>query len=96
MKKYSFLILGSVFLLNACTYQKNNTIAQDDVNDENTSVYGVSKDSAAAQLKNVYTSKPELADRTDAIREKLYGPPATEVLAPVAVVTVAKDTTAKK
>jgi hypothetical protein len=95
MKKYSFLLIAGVSMLSACTYQKNNKIEQDDANAENTYVYGVSKDSAAAQLKNVYTAKPELADRTAAIREKFYGPPATEVLAPVAAAP-AVDTTAKK
>jgi hypothetical protein len=96
MKKYGFLILASVSLLNACTYQKNNTIEQDDVNGENAYVYGVHKDSAAAQLKKVYAAKPELADRTAAIREKLYGPAATEVIAAPAVAVPSADTTAKK
>jgi hypothetical protein len=95
MKKYSFLLIAAVSLLNACTYQKNNNIDQDDLNAENAVIYGVSKDSAAAQLKNVYTAKPELAERTATIREKLYGPAATEVIAPVAVATTA-DSTVKK
>jgi hypothetical protein len=96
MKKYSFLILSSAFLFNACTYQKNNKIDQDDVNSDNAYVYGVHKDSSAVQLKKKYAPKPELADRTEAIRVKFYGPAATEVLAPVAVAAPAADTTAKK
>lgn len=96
MKKYSFLILGAVSMLNACTYQKNNNIEQDDVNADNQYVYGVHPDSAAAQLKNKYTAKPELAGRADAIREKFYGPPATEVVAAPVAAAPAADTTAKK
>jgi hypothetical protein len=35
-------------------------------------VYGVHPDSAAAQMKNTYTPKPELEVKANAIREKLF------------------------
>jgi uncharacterized lipoprotein NlpE involved in copper resistance len=74
MKKHSILLLiATIFTLASCTYQKNNQYEQDDVNENNEKVYGVSKDSAAAQLKNVYTADPANAKRVDALREKLYG-----------------------
>lgn len=87
MKKSIFIFSVFALSLNACTYQKNNRIEQADVNEGNEYVYGVHPDSAARQLKNVYTAKPELAARTKAIQEKFYGPAAEEVVAaPVAVV----------
>jgi hypothetical protein len=95
MKKYSFLILLSAGMFQACTYQKNNTIDQDDFNANNEYVYGVHKDSIARQLKQTYTAKPELAARTEAIREKLYGPPAVETAAAAPAATAVKDSTAK-
>ena len=73
MKRFSILLsLALIAALSSCDYQKNNTIKQKDLNEGNTEVYGASKDSAARQLKNKYTAKPELEKRTDAIREKLF------------------------
>lgn len=74
MKNYRIIIFAaSTLMVTACTYQKNNRIEQDDVNKDNQEVYGVSPDSSAKQLKNVYTAKPENEQRVNAIREKLYG-----------------------
>lgn len=74
MKKNSIIILlGSLLTISSCTYQNTNSIDQDDVNKGDTYIYGVHPDSAAAQLKNVYTAKPENEKRAAAIREKLYG-----------------------
>jgi hypothetical protein len=75
MRKLSLIaLLGISAGLGSCTYQKNNTIEQDDVNEGNEYVYGVHKDSTAKQLKQSYTAKPELADRTAKIKEIMYGP----------------------
>lgn len=74
MKKNRFIIFAFLLLaLGSCTYQKNNTIEQKDVNEGNEYVYGVSPDSSARQLKVTYEAKPELEQRTAAIREQLYG-----------------------
>jgi hypothetical protein len=65
-------IITLAFLAAACDYQKNNTIKQKDLNEGNAYVYGVHPDSAAVQLKNEYTAKPELESKANAIREKLF------------------------
>ena len=74
MKKFSVLLFAAAtFLLASCDYQKTNVIEQKDVRHGDEWVYGVSPDSAARQLKNKYTPKPELEQRTNAIREKMFG-----------------------
>lgn len=65
----SVLILGS--LLASCAYQRANTIDQPDVRKNNKTVYGVSPDSAAAQLKNNWPDKEGTAERAENIRLKL-------------------------
>lgn len=68
--------------LASCDYQKYNTIRQADTraNDYNATyragdpeVYGKGKDSAAVQSTYKYTPNPELEQRTQKIREKLFG-----------------------
>jgi hypothetical protein len=74
MKKFSVLLFAvAAISLTSCNYQKNNTIEQKDVRQGDEWVYGVSPDSAARQLKNKYTAKPELEQRTKAIQDKLFG-----------------------
>lgn len=71
MKKFSVLLFAvAAVSLASCDYQKTNHIEQKDVRQGDEWVYGVSPDSAARQLKNKYTAKPELENRTNAIREK--------------------------
>lgn len=72
-KKYLLGVLVATMVLSACDYQKNNTIVQKDLQAGNHYVYGVSPDSAAKQLKNKYTEKPENEERAAKIREKLFG-----------------------
>ena len=92
MKKNRIIILAaSVFAFASCTYQNNNVIEQDDVNENNKWVYGVSKDSAAAQLKLTYTPNPDNETRATAIKEKLYGKPA-----PVGAVAAVDSASATK
>ena len=68
--------------LASCDYQKYNTIRQADpragdydvdyqAGDEN--VYGKGKDSAAVQSNYQYTPNPALEQRTQKIRDKLFG-----------------------
>ena len=72
-RKYSLgFALFSILALASCDYQKNNTIKQKDVREGDKYVYGVHPDSAAWQLKNKYTDKPETALRAEAIRQKLF------------------------
>jgi hypothetical protein len=74
MRKLSVLAFAVVAVsLASCKYQKNNKIEQTDVRKGDEWVYGVSPDSAARQLKNKYTAKPELEAKANEIREKLYG-----------------------
>jgi hypothetical protein len=56
----------------SCDYQKQNKIEQVDLREGDKVVYGVHPDSAAAQTKNVYPSKPEYNERTQKIREKMF------------------------
>jgi thymidylate synthase len=73
MKLKNLLPMAALALMaTACDYQKNNTIKQKDLNEGQAHVYGVHPDSAAAQLKNTYTAKPELEVKANAIREKLF------------------------
>ena len=65
----SVLMLGS--LLASCSYQKANTIEQADVRKNDKTVYGVSPDSAAAQLKQNWPDKEGVAQRAEDIRLKL-------------------------
>lgn len=83
--KRNFLKISALLLavsLASCKYQKNNTIDQTDVRSGDEYVYGVHPDSAARQTKNKYTAKPELEQRTNAIREKLFGAATAETTAP--------------
>lgn len=74
MKKISVLLfVAATAILSSCDYQKQNRIEQKDVRENDEYVYGVSPDSAARQLNNKYTAKPELEARANAIREKLFG-----------------------
>ncbi len=74
MKKFSVLLFAvAAISLTSCDYQKTNVIEQKDVRQGDEWVYGVSPDSAARQLKNKYTAKPELENRTKAIQEKMFG-----------------------
>lgn len=87
--KRNFLKISALMLavsLASCKYQKNNTIDQPDVRAGDEYVYGVHPDSAARQTKIKYTAKPELEQRTNAIREKLFGGATPEASAPVAAV----------
>ncbi|MFN8347208.1 MAG: hypothetical protein U0X91_19555 [Spirosomataceae bacterium] len=97
--KRNFLKISALLVtvsLASCKYQKNNTIDQPDVRAGDEYVYGVHPDSAARQTKIKYTAKPELEQRTNAIREKLYGSATAETTAPVAAVAApaAADSTA--
>lgn len=74
--KRNTLLLSSILvvaLMSGCTYQKSNNIEQSDYRQGDKYIYGVHPDSAAAQTKNVYKSKPELDARTAAIRDKMFG-----------------------
>ncbi len=74
MRKLSVLLFAvAAVSLASCDYQKTNVIEQKDLREGDEWVYGVSPDSAARQLKNKYTAKPELEKRTNAIREKMFG-----------------------
>nr|WP_293836501.1 hypothetical protein [uncultured Arsenicibacter sp.] len=67
------VLVATVLSLASCDYQKNNTIKQKDVREGDPYVYGVHKDSAAVQTKYKYTPRPELDERAQKIREKLFG-----------------------
>jgi hypothetical protein len=76
------LMVATVLSLASCDYQKNNTIRQADYRAGDfrsnyragdPEVYGTGKDSAAVQTKYKYTPNPELEQRTQKIREKLFG-----------------------
>lgn len=67
------VFLLAVGLLASCDYQKYNTIRQKDYRQGDTYVYGPGLDSPAVQTKRQYPSRPELADRTNKIRQKLFG-----------------------
>lgn len=71
------LLIKGVFLLAvgsliSCDYQKYNTIRQKDYRQGDTYVYGPGLDSPAVQTTYKYTSRPELAERTNKIRQKLF------------------------
>ncbi|CCG98752.1 hypothetical protein FAES_0741 [Fibrella aestuarina BUZ 2] len=84
MKRVAYMgvfALASLSLA-SCDYQKNNTIRQEDFRKNDVSadykagdpeVYGRGKDSAAVQSTYKYTPNPELDQRTQKIREKLFG-----------------------
>lgn len=68
--------------LASCDYQKYNTIRQADVRAGDydpdyqagdKEVYGKGKDSAAVQSTYKYTPNPALEERTQKIRDKLFG-----------------------
>lgn len=67
------LLVVAVLSLASCDYQKYNTIRQADVHRGDEYIYGVHPDSAAIQSKYKYTPRPELEERTQKIREKLFG-----------------------
>ncbi|MFC5412834.1 hypothetical protein ACFPMF_26150 [Larkinella bovis] len=71
------LLIKGVFLLVAgslasCDYQKYNSIRQKDYRAGDSYVYGPGLDSPAVQTTYKYASRPELADRTNKIRQKLF------------------------
>ena len=73
MKRISVLLLAvATTAASSCTYQKYNTIYQDLPNEGNERIYGVSPDSSARQLKNVYIEKPELQKKAIELREKMF------------------------
>jgi hypothetical protein len=72
------LVAFLAILLSSCDYQKQNkalkldkSLEQKDLREGDKVVYGAGLDSAAAQTKNKYPSKPEYDARTQKIREKL-------------------------
>ncbi|RIV27672.1 hypothetical protein DYU11_05040 [Fibrisoma montanum] len=67
------LLVVAVLSLASCDYQKYNTIRQSDYRGNDPYVYGPNKDSAAIQSKYKYTPNPALEERTQKIREKLFG-----------------------
>ena len=76
------MVVVGMLSLASCDYQKYNTIRQADVRarDYRTGyragdpeVYGTGKDSAAVQSKYKYTPNPALEERTQKIRDKLFG-----------------------
>ena len=76
------LLVVAVVSLTSCDYQKYNTIRQNDyrVDDYRSDyragdpeVYGLGRDSAAVQTRYKYTPNPALDERTQKIREKLFG-----------------------
>jgi hypothetical protein len=71
-RKNILAVVAIALLATACDYQKNNTIKQGDVNENDKYVYGVHPDSAARQTKIKYTAKPENEVRANKIREKLF------------------------
>jgi hypothetical protein len=71
-RKNILAVVAIALLATACDYQKNNTIKQIDLNEQDQYVYGVHPDSAARQTKNKYTAKPENEVRANKIREKLF------------------------
>jgi hypothetical protein len=84
MKRAAYMgvfVLASLSLA-SCDYQKNNTIRQEDFRKDDYSadykagdaeVYGRGKDSAAVQDGYKYTPNPALDQRTQKIREKMFG-----------------------
>ena len=73
MKKTTGLLaVAATVLMTACTYQKNNTIDQKDVNAGNDYVYA-HPDSTARQRKVQYPVNSENEVRAMEIQEKLYG-----------------------
>ena len=73
MKKTTGLLaVAATVLMTACTYQKNNTIDQKDVNAGNDYVYA-HPDSIARQRKVQYPVNSENEVRAMEIQEKLYG-----------------------
>lgn len=71
MKIRNFVAFCSIILVAvSCDYQKQNKKDQKDLRENDKVVYGVHPDSAAAQLKNKYPSKPEVDARAAEIRAK--------------------------
>ena len=70
-KKIAAFLVGIAFLT-SCEYQRYNHAEQIDVRANSEYIYGVHPDSAARQLSNKYTEKPELELRANAIREKMF------------------------
>lgn len=72
----------AILSLASCDYQKYNTIRQSDTRAGDyragyragdAEVYGTGKDSAAVQSTYKYTPNPALEERTQKIRDKLFG-----------------------
>ena len=79
---YMGLFVLAGLSLASCDYQKNNTIRQEDLRRTDfragykagdAEVYGTGKDSVAVQTKYQYTPRPELEQKAQKIREKLFG-----------------------
>ncbi|GAB2571421.1 hypothetical protein [Spirosoma areae] len=75
-----------VMTMASCDYQKYNTIRQNDYRSDDyrddyragdAEVYGKGRDSAAVQSNYKYTPNPALEERTQKIREKLFGASAS-------------------
>jgi len=76
------IAIVAMLSLASCDYQKYNTIRQADVRAGDydadyqagdAEVYGKCKDSAAVQSNYKYTPNPALEQRTQKIRDKLFG-----------------------
>jgi hypothetical protein len=76
------IAIVAMLSLASCDYQKYNTIRQADTRGGDFSptyragdpeVYGKGKDSAAVQSTYQYTPNPALEERTQNIRDKLFG-----------------------
>lgn len=76
------IAIVAMLSLASCDYQKYNTIRQADVRAGDidvdyqagdAEVYGRGKDSAAIQSTYKYTPNPALEQRTQKIRDKLFG-----------------------
>ena len=76
------IAVAMLFALASCDYQKYNTIRQTDVRGRDyrtgyragdPEVYGTHPDSAAVQSKYNYTPNPALEERTQKIRDKMFG-----------------------
>jgi hypothetical protein len=79
---HTTLLAVAALSLASCDYQKYNTIRQADYRQGDArptyqagdaEVYGRGKDSGAVQANYKYAPQPELEQRTQKIREKLFG-----------------------
>ncbi|GAA4435692.1 hypothetical protein GCM10023091_12620 [Ravibacter arvi] len=72
IKIVAAIVLGTA-ALSSCEYQKYNKAVQKDVREGSEWVYGVHPDSAAKQLSYKYTENPDLENKANELRTKLYG-----------------------